>query len=378
MQPVLESPVLVSADSHVFEPPTLWQERLPRSMRDRGPRMEVVGDHYALVMEGLPPRKLAPVTSSAHDGGGAPGTGARGGADAGQRFTDLRADGVVAEVIYPTFGLFVDIVPDPDLQLACARVYNDWCADVFFSHPDTFLPAAMVPVRDVATSVEEIERCRELGYRTVMLPTTAPEGTQWNDPRYDPIWDAAVAAGLPISMHVGTGAVPQRERGPGGAVINYVKVGLLAADTLAYFAASGILDRRPGLHVVFVETGAGWLAYACERMDEAYEEHAQWVTPKLSRLPSEIVRGQCHVTLGADRAPILARDITGVAPLMWASDYPHPEGTFPQSRAVVERIFAGVPADDIAAIAGGNAARVYGIDLDAAAARIGTGTDAQA
>ncbi len=367
------NPVLVSADSHVFEPPTLWQERLPAALRDRGPRLEVVGDHYALVMEGLPPRKLARVTDAETGAArGAPGGPGAGGADAGRRFADLRADGVVAEVIYPTFGLFVDVVPDPDLQLACARVYNDWCAEVFFSHPDTFLPAAMVPVRDPADSVAEIERCKELGYRTVMLPTTPPAGTQWNDPRYEPIWEAAVRAALPISMHVGTGAVPQRERGPGGAVINYVKVGLLAADTLAYFVASGTLDRHPDLHVVFVETGAGWLAYACERMDEAYEEHAQWVTPKLSRRPSAIVRDQCHVTLGADEAPVLARRITGVAPLMWASDYPHPEGTFPESQAVVERIFAGVPADERAAIAGGNAARVYGIDLDAAVARVTT------
>ncbi len=369
----MNAPTLVSADSHVFEPPTLWQERLPAGLRERGPRLEVVGEHYALVMEGLPPRKLAKV-GPAEDGGvaSAPGEHGAGGADAARRFADLRADGVVAEVIYPTFGLFVDIVPDPELQRACAQVYNDWCAEVFFSHPETFLPAAMVPVRDPADSVAEIERCKELGYRTVMLPTTPPEGTQWNDPRYEPIWEAAVRASLPISMHVGTGAVPQRERGPGGAVINYVKVGLLAADTLSYFVASGTLDRHPELHMVFVETGAGWLAYACERMDEAYEEHAQWVTPTLSRRPSEIVRDQCHVTLGADEAPVLARSITGVGPLMWASDYPHPEGTFPESRAVVERIFAGVPADEVAAIAGGNAARVYGIDLAAATERIGT------
>lgn len=369
------NPVLVSADSHVFEPPTLWQERLPAPLRDRGPRLDRVGDYWALVMDGLPPRKLAKVDGDRDGGSGQPGAGAgHGGADAAGRFADLRADGVVAEVIYPTFGLFVDIVPDPELQLACARVYNDWCAEVFFSHRETFLPAAMIPVRDVDTAVAEIDRCAELGYRTVMLPTTAPEGTQWNDPRYEALWGAAVRASLPISMHVGTGAVPQRERGPGGAVINYVKVGLLAADTLAYFVASGTLDRHPDLHVVFVETGAGWLAYACERMDEAYEEHAQWVTPKLSRRPSEIVAQQCHVTLGADEAPILGRSITGVAPLMWASDYPHPEGTFPESRAVVERIFAGVPDDEVAAIAGGNAAAVYGIDLAAAQARLAEGS----
>jgi len=117
---------------------------------------------------------------------------------------------------------------------------------------------------------------------------------------------------------------------------------------------------------VFVETGAGWLAYCCERMDEAFEEHANWVNPKLEQPPSAYVKRQCHVTLGADRAPILTREITGIEPLLWASDYPHPEGTFPESQAIVERIFQGVPEDEVLAIVGGNAARLYEVPLGSA------------
>ena len=117
-------------------------------------------------------------------------------------------------------------------------------------------------------------------------------------------------------------------------MINYAKVGLLSAETLCYFAASGVLERFPDLRLVFVETGAGWFAYCCERMDEAFEEHEQWVKPKLAEPPSAYVKRQCHVTLGADRAPLLTREITGIEPLLWASDYPHPEGTFPESQQV--------------------------------------------
>ena len=166
-------------------------------------------------------------------------------------------------------------------------------------------------------------------------------------------------------MHTGTGALPQQERGPGGAVINYAKVGLLSAETLCYFAASGVLERFPALHLVFVETGAGWFAYCCERMDEAFEEHEQWVNPKLARPPSASVKEQCHVTLGADRAPLLTREITGVGPLMWASDYPHPEGTFPESQQIVERTFAGVPETELTAIVSGNAAALYRVPVPA-------------
>jgi len=110
---------------------------------------------------------------------------------------------------------------------------------------------------------------------------------------------------------------------------------------------------------VFVETGAGWFAYCCERMDEAFHEHEQWVKPKLELPPSHYAKTQCFVTLGADRAPLLTREITGIDSLLWASDYPHPEGTFPHSQEVVERIFAGIPDDELRAIVGGNAARLY-------------------
>ena len=357
---------LISADNHVFEPVTLWQERLPKAYRDRGPRLEEDSGWYVMAIEGMPNRKLTRA-----DGGAANGEAKKsheigmrsGGADPDARLKDMELDGVVAEVIYPTFGLFIDMIPAADLQMACAQVYNDWLAESFLHRPDVFIPSAVVPVRDVPSATAELARVAELGFKAATIPTTPPEGTKYNQPDFDPLWRIASDADIPLSLHTGTGALPQQERGPGGAVINYVKVGLLSAETLSYFAASGVLERFPNLHLVFVETGAGWLAYACERMDEAFEEHEQWVNPKLGAPPSTFVKRQCHVTLGADRAPLLTREITGIEPLLWASDYPHPEGTFPESQAVVERIFAGVPDDEMEAIVGGNAAKLYKVDL---------------
>jgi len=359
---------LISADNHVFEPVTLWQERLPEGLQERGPRLEQQGDYWCLVVEGIPARKLSRVSGNGdHDDAGGDGDGGPtrgdGSADLEARLADMKSDGVVAEVIYPTFGLFIDLVPDPELQMACARVYNDWLAETFLTRPDVFIPSAVVPLRDVGAAVAELERSADQGFKSVTIPTTPPEGTGYNQPDYDPLWTVASRAGIPLSLHTGTGALPQHERGPGGAIINYAKVGLLSAETLCYVAASGVLERHPDLRMVFVETGAGWLAYCCERMDEAFEEHQSWVKPKLDAPPSEYAKRQCHVTLGADRAPILTREITGVEPLLWASDYPHPEGTFPESQRIVEEIFEGVPEDEKAAIVAGNAARLYDVPL---------------
>jgi predicted TIM-barrel fold metal-dependent hydrolase len=356
---------LISADNHVFEPVTLWQERLPASDAGRGPRLERRDGWFVLAIEGVPDRKLwrAEERDGAEGDAAAPAhaPAAAGAPDIGSRLADMARDGVAAEVIYPTFGLFIDLIADPALQMACARVYNDWCAETFLGRPDVFIPAAVVPVRTVGEAVAELERVADLGFRTATIPTTPPEGTRYSHPNFDPLWRAAASARLPLSMHVGTGALPQAEKGPGGAVINYARVGLLAAETLCYLAASGVLERFPDLRVVFVETGGGWLAYCCERMDEAFAEHEQWVKPKLTEPPSAYVRRQCHVTLGADRAPVLARAVTGTEPLLWASDYPHPEGTFPESQRIVQEIFAGVPEAEVDAIVAGNAARLYGV-----------------
>ena len=114
-----------------------------------------------------------------------------GGADPDARLRDMALDGVVAEVIYPTFGLFIDMIPAADLQMACAQVYNDWLAETFLHRPDVFIPSAVVPVRDVASAAAELERVVGLGFKAATIPTTPPDGTPYNQPVFDPLWKIA-------------------------------------------------------------------------------------------------------------------------------------------------------------------------------------------
>jgi predicted TIM-barrel fold metal-dependent hydrolase len=351
-----------SADSHVVEPLDLWVQRLPSHLRGRAPRIEEVDGRWMFVVEGTPPRRMGPPSADS-DEQKRTATGFRaGGSDPDLRARDLDEDGVWGEVLYPTIALFAFVIPDPELRRTTARAYNDWLAETFAAASKRFAGAALIPVQEPDESVREIERVARLGLRSVMLPMQAPADGAYNSDRYDAVWAAAQALGMPVSFHVGTGANPVTERGPGGAVINYVEVGLGAQRTLAYLATSGVLERFPDLHVVMVECGAGWLSWLLERMDEAFEEHEPWVRPKLAEPPSFYVRRQGHVTFGNDAAGVVNRDFTGVEPLLWASDYPHPEGTWPHTQETLERIFAAVDPAERRRITYETTARLYGLE----------------
>src|SRR6478672_6123809 len=150
-----------------------------------------------MAIEGMPDRKLTRVNGSR---GAVDGHAPVGGADPDQRLADMALDGVVAEVIYPTFGLFIDMIPAADLQMACAQVYNDWLAESFLARPDVFIPAAVVPVRDVAWAVGELDRVAALGFKAAMIPTSPPEGLPYNRAEYDDLWQIASDAGMPLSL----------------------------------------------------------------------------------------------------------------------------------------------------------------------------------
>ena len=154
---------------------------------------------------------------------------------------------------------------------------------------------------------------------------------------------------------------PRIERGPGGAVINYLLGSQIdGAHVICYLTMSGVLDRHPRLHAVTVETGSAWLAWVVTSMDEIYEKHHIWADPKLSLRPSELVRRRCHVTFQNDPVGVQNRLVTGVETLLWGSDYPHPEGTWPHSQAALAAQLAGVPEDERQMMVGGTAARLFG------------------
>jgi predicted TIM-barrel fold metal-dependent hydrolase len=189
----------------------------------------------------------------------------------------------------------------------------------------------------------------------------------WNHPQWDRLWSAITDSTLPVAMHQGTGHDMIWVRGPGAATTNLVATQAMAPRTATLLAASGVFERHPDLHVVLVEVNTGWLAWTMHTADEYYLAHAHWSAPKLAELPSHYLRSQLHATFQRDPVGVANRGTTGVDCLMWGGDYPHPETTYPHSQRVLRELFAGVSAEDTAAIAGGTAARIFGFDTGALA-----------
>ena len=328
---------VISADSHVSEPRELV-ERLPPELRARAPRVEEreTGTYY--IQEGQLPVRLDIAASNLTEedkrrefrNEDDVAVGKEAGVDIPLRLADLEEDGVSAEVIYPQAIFKTFTSPDPQYQMAFARTCNDWYIETFGPYRDKFVVSSVIPMLDIPGATEEAERVARLGCRSLSLPVSMP-ALPYNRPDYEPFWSAVEELGVPLAFHVfsrGGNQVPE-DRGEAdshGADMLYIALGMAEAmSPLAMLIASGVLQRHPNLKFVLVRQG--------------------------------------YVTFGDDEVGLRNRDITGVDCLMWGSDYPHDEGTFPHSREVIARTFKDTPDEETRKIVGGNAAALYGFGL---------------
>jgi predicted TIM-barrel fold metal-dependent hydrolase len=350
-------PRIHSADSHVLEPQDLWEKELPSKYTERALKVIREGNEEVAVIDGIESRR-----ARIDKGDSATGVGPRppGHSEPSARLDDLDDQGICAELLFPSLGLWIYRTQDAELAMAHARLYNDWLADQFLRHSDRFVGVAILPVNDTDQAIAELHRVADMGFQGVNLPIVPPDDRPYNDPVHEPLWDALSETGLKLCAHTGTGSEPIIARGLGGAVINFAVNGLPPQAMIAYLVGSGVLDRHPDLHVVLVEGGASWLPALMEHMDEGYIQHGRWARPALSAMPSEIARRQVHVSFQHDRAVLYTIEITGTDALLWGSDYPHLEGTWPNTKSEIEKIFDGV--DDVSvrhALLGGSFEKLF-------------------
>ena len=360
---------IISADSHVQEPSDIYGERLPKRFRDRAPHVEERDGARYLIVEGKRPRRLdiAEGRETDADQDREFRQDESGGTDIPHRIKDMARDGVSAEVIYPNDSLALYKSHDPEYQIAVAGAYNDWLMELFGGHPDRFAPVAVIPVADIPAAVKEVERAAKLGYRSIKIPIIVNE-RPYNMPDYEPFWSAVEDSGIVLSLHAFTNdadTYPEdwgEEEGIGGA-LTFMAMGMVEGQNpVALLISSGMLQRHPKLDFVLVECGAGWLAWLLYALDEQVQKKHMWIRPRLEMLPSEFFARQGHITFSDDPVALHNIRFTGADGLLWGSDYPHDEGTFPDSQAVIERTFAGISEADKRKILHDNATRLYGFE----------------
>jgi len=279
----------------------------------------------------------------------------------------------------------------PELQWAGARAHNRWLAELCQMAPERRAGVAIVPALwDVEEAVRELRWAREHGLRGALLPCAWGRLAPYHHPMYDPLWAACQELGLVVHFHSGAAPIddyfgplpapPGAPELPGAVGIYISEVVWWCVRPLTFLIWGGVFERFPGLKVAITESTSIWVPEYLALMDFRYSENH--FTAKLgdyrshlSRKPSDYFRR--GVFLGASCMPRreveLRREI-GLGNLMWGSDYPHPEGTWPETRAQLVESFRGVPEAELEALLGGNAARVYGFDtgkLAPLAARIG-------
>lgn len=365
----------VSADGHVVEPADLWTTRMDRKFRDRAPRVESRPEADYYVIDGLAPFAvgLEGVTLEDKIAGeittviGHRHSETRPGAsDPQARLADQDLDHLRAEVLYPgAFGLQFWTLTDAAYQRECFRVYNDWLGEFCAAAPERFLGAGLLPLRGpIAWACEEAERAASKGLCSLSIPAEVADQS-YADPEFSRLWDTLQDLGLPVSIHSGTTtgdpfATKFARLGMGMGLVN-TKISL-PMNALAGLIWGALPQRYPRLKFVIVEGGIGWIASLLGLMDHWWKDHHRWMTPKLDEAPSTCFRRQFWATFEDDRAGILTRGLLGVDRLMWGSDYPHTEGTFPHSQAQIRRDFAGVTESEVYQMVAGNAAKLYGLD----------------
>jgi uncharacterized protein len=351
---------IISADSHFTEPADLWLNYIDPRFADRAPHVVHEANTDVIVCDGAPMFPVGVMHGVRYKGGDVPYDGRyadipASGWDLTARLADLAVDGVHAEVLYPTVGMRFFTIEDPAFAGACISAYNTFAADFSRQMPDRFKAIGVIHLDDLPAALGELERCKDLGLVGAMIAVHP----SYHDAHYEPFWAAAERLRMPVSLHVSTPRRLAADRTPletflGYQVVQHLIIGMIL---------DGTFDRFPELKVVSVENDAGWAAHLIERMDYVHGKARARnlnVGHNNERMPSEYWHHNVYYTFMRDRTAILARDIIGVDRLLWSSDFPHGDSTWPDSLAVIDEELSDIPDTDRQAILHDNAARLYG------------------
>jgi predicted TIM-barrel fold metal-dependent hydrolase len=369
---------VVDCDSHVMEPPDLWERFIEPRFRDRAikivkdpadgleilmidnqpvlkgmlaglgganlPRQELFIPGHKTYMDGCPPASYAPA----------------------DRIRMLDEWGVNLGVLFPTVGILWD-VPDNALATAYARAYNDWIYEFTCGARGRVVPIAHLALQDIPSALAELKRCLDRGFKGIFLPPETIGGRRFSHPDFDPIWATCQEAGIPVCLHV----IVRFNRPPGiigqfyqpgefRTVFGFALGGFAqVVPAMMTMVADGLFDRFERLKVLCVEAGCGWAPYIMDRMDQK-AGLLGWTYPTKLR-PSDYFRRNIWVVAEPEERTIGATmELMGEDRVLWGSDYPHVDSNL-EAPNLIRGSVASLTPERRRKVMGENARAVFNI-----------------
>jgi predicted TIM-barrel fold metal-dependent hydrolase len=376
----------VDADGHLLEPPDLWERYLDPAWRERA--MRVRTDEHGLdylELDGRPSKilragMLSGVGAMDRVGGIAwrrEPTGRDyvdaapfGSMDPAERLARMDLENIERCLLYPTLNLmWIAECEDEALTQAYLRAYNRFIVDFCADSGGRLVPIAQLSLGDPEAAEAELRRAAADGVRGVWVPPFAITRRAVGHPDHHRVLAAAEELGLPFGIHPSIEprwAAPGRYEGMGGR--EHVFFGnVTAADAVRHGFTSmfefGVFDRLPGLRVVVLESGAGWIGYWLDRMDAVYHSpQGRYVRERLKEPPSQYFADRCYISADPDETTLAALiPQVGADRFFWASDFPHPD--HPPDYAVnLSRLVDSLPESARKPLLGRNVLHAYQLD----------------
>ncbi len=339
---------VIDADGHVMEPNTLYDEYLEARFK---PDLEELKREAAALPSkfffgifhrlntGRPlgvanPERPLVRAGRRPEGGEAPDM--RGGFDPHIRMKDMEREAIDVAVLFATVVSSFCALKTVEFELAMIRAYHRWLKEYCAAYPSRLRGVAVVPMRAPALAAEEIHRVAKEPWCVGVYLSGHIEDRLLDHPALPPNWQACQDEDLPACFHGGTARPPY---GLGTfEMTNNLFLQHSATNPFEMMRAigalvgGGVLDLFPRLRVAFLEAGVGWLPFWMERLDEHYKLMPEYV-PFLKRKPSEVVRSpNFFISCDPDEETLpYVASFVGVDHILYASDYPHFDGRFPDT-----------------------------------------------
>lgn len=379
-RPARPDTMIVDADAHVNPPQDMWKDYLPQHLRELAPIVEHGEDADYIVFEGRR-RKVNLIGAQAGRSGadfkmeGRVSDARAGGWMSSARIADMDQDSMDAAVVFGGGPLGTS---NNELFKASFAAYNSWLSDFCAYAPKRLVGVGYVPMQDVGEAIEMMRNCVRQGLRAINIPAfpMAPASSlnsgdqqtraltgdiggdrSYADPEFDPFWKEACDLGVPITIHLGGRVV--RFTQPKHFLSDLLMSKFGMGEPIAVMIYGGVFQRFPELKLVSVESGVGWFAFAANYMDETWHKQRHWVKSVLQHEPSYFWERNIYGSFIHDRAGVEMRHFRGAGNIMWSSDYPHSETTYPESVEMIAKLFHDVPTEERNMIIGGRARELY-------------------